>query len=93
MIILLTPTMLATDIVIAARCKIAKKLQLPVALISAKWVRNDKDGLNVEFAVDLTRREMDISDGLIQTVVQTVWTWEYKRRMEWTLENVKSVRP
>ena len=92
MIIMLTPTMLATDIIVAARCKIAQKLQLPVALVSAKWVRNDKGGLNVEFAVDLAQREMDISDTLIQTVVQTVWAWEYKRRMEWTLENVKGVR-
>lgn len=93
MIIMLTPTMLATDIVIAARFKIAQKLQLPVSLILAKWIRNEKGGLNVEFDVDLSDREMDVSDALIQATVQTVWTWEYKRRMEWTLENVKSVRP
>lgn len=93
MIILLTSTMLANDIVTAARYKMAKKLQLPVALILAKWVRNPKGGLNVEFSVDLAKREMDISDGLIKAVVQTVWAWEYKRKLEWTLENVKSARP
>ena len=85
--------MLATDIVTAARYKMAKKLQLPVALILAKWVRNATGGLDVEFSVDLTNRDMDISDGLIQSVVQTVWAWEYKRKLEWTLENIKNVRP
>ena len=92
MIILLTPTMLATDIVTAARYKIAQKLQLPVDLITAKWVQNAKGGLNVEFGVDLYKREMDVTDGLIKAVVQTVWAWEYKRKLEWMLENVRSAR-
>lgn len=92
MIILLTPTMLANDIVTAARYKMASKLRLPVALISAKWVRNSKGGLDVVFDVDLSKREMDITDNLIKAVIQTVWAWEYKRKLEWTLENVRSVR-
>lgn len=90
---MLTPAMLANDIVTAARFQIAKKLRLPVDLISAKWARNKKGGLNVEFEVDLAKREMDVSNGLIQAVVQAVWSWEYKRRLQWTLENVKSGRP
>jgi hypothetical protein len=92
-IILLTPAMLANDIVTAARYKIAKKLRLPVALILAEWVRSVKGGLHLEFKVDLAKREMDVSDGLIRATVQTVWNWEYKRKLEWTLENAKSVRP
>ena len=92
MIILLTPAMLATDIVTAACYKMAAKLRLPVKNITAKWVPNDKGGLGVEFSVDVENGGIGISDELIRAAVQTVWAYEYKRKLEWTLENVKSVR-
>ena len=92
MIILLTPTMLANDIVTTARFKIAQKLQVPLEVVSAKWIVNAKSGLDLQFDVDLANHNLGISEALIQTVIQTIWHWDYKRRLEWSLDNVKSVR-
>lgn len=92
MIILLTPTMLATDLVTAARYKMASILKISPAIIKVTWFHREGGGLGVEFAVDGDQNELGVTGEAIQAVIQTVWNLEYKRKLEWTLDNLKSVR-
>ena len=91
MIILLTPAMLATDVITTARFKMASILKVQPAIITAKWITCENGSLGVEFGIDAYG--LEITEDAIKAVIQTVWNLEYKRKLEWTLSNVKSVRP
>jgi hypothetical protein len=92
MIILLTPTMLATDVVTTARIKMARILKVPPAIIHARWFPCENEGMGVAFEVDSTSHELGITEEAVKAVIQTVWTLEYKRKLEWTLIDVKHAR-
>jgi len=91
MIILLTPTMLANDIVTTARYKMARMLGVPARVLTAKWFQQETGGLGVEFEV-VPNSPLRLSEEAVKAVIQTIWNREYKRKLEWTLQNVKSVR-
>jgi len=91
MIILLSPATLANDVIVTARYKIAQVLNVPPEFVRAKWLKGEGGGLNIAFEVDTTK-DLGVSEEAVQAVIQSVWNLEYKRKLEWTLSNVKSVR-
>jgi len=92
MIILLTPTVLATDIVQLACFKMASILKVPMSIITPRWVSCETGGLSVEFEFDSLACELGITEAEVQAVIQSVWTLEYKPKLAWTLNDIKSVR-
>jgi len=90
MIILLTPAMLANDIVTAASYKISKILHIPMDSVKAEWLtqENNSVGLAFQVAGDFS----GITEKDVQAVIESVWAQDYKLRLECALKDVKSQR-